>query len=317
MAPPVTVIIPAHNPDPERLRATLLGLRAQTLSGDRWETLLVNNASSRFPSGEFFAACAPPRFTLIDEPVLGLSAARRRGLAEAGGDFAVLVDDDNVLAPEYLKNVIEIFSAHPRVGLAGGKSLPRFETEPAAWTREFYPLLALRDLGDEPLISRGLRPEGAARNAYPNYAPVGAGMALRRAAWTAWLDSLSREGIRAPSDRRGGELSSSGDNDIVLCAMRAGWEAGYFPQLALTHLIPSGRLEADYLARLNRGIQKSWMQVLSRHDANPWPPLTPSGAALRKLRAWFVHHPWSSPSARIRWEGVCGHFEGRVDRFAP
>lgn len=305
----VSVIIPTHNPDPGRLRATLEGLRSQTLPASDWETVLVDNASARFPDPAFFRAVDLPNLRIVAEPDLGLSAARRRGFLEAGAELAVLVDDDNVLAPEYLERTREIFAAHPRIGLAGGKSVPRFEQEPAEWTREFLPLLALRDLGDRPLVSHGLRPAGTGRNHYPEFAPIGAGMALRRAAWTAWLDAHAGG---APTDRRGGELTSSGDNDIVLCAMQAGWEAGYFPQLALTHLIPAGRLEPAYLARLNRGIQKSWLQVLRRHDACPWPPLTSPGASLRKARAWFTHRAWSSRAAQIRWQGACGHFDGRV-----
>jgi hypothetical protein len=94
--------------------------------------------------------------------------------------------------------------------------------------------------------------------------------------------------------------------------MAAGWEVAYFPQLALTHLIPAARLKAGYLARLNRAMQTSWMHVLTLHDANPWPPLTPLGARLRKIKAWFTYHPWSSSAARVRYAGACGHFEGRV-----
>jgi cellulose synthase/poly-beta-1,6-N-acetylglucosamine synthase-like glycosyltransferase len=306
-APDLTVIIPAHNPDLGRLRETLLGLRAQTLPADGWETLLVDNASASFPGTAWLADCAPPNIAVIQEAGLGLSAARRRGFRAAAGNYAVLVDDDNVLAPDYLEQALRLFADHPRVGVAGGRSEPRFETDPPAWTREFFPLLALRDLGGEK-ISTGLRPPGAARNRYPDFAPIGAGMALRRAAWTAWLDAPA-SGL---TDRRGGDLSSSGDNDLVLRAMAAGWEVGYFPQLGLTHLIPSSRLAPDYLARLNRGIQKSWMQVLTRHEANPWPPLTASAAALRRIKAWFAYRAWSSPAARVRWSGACGHFEGRI-----
>jgi GT2 family glycosyltransferase len=307
MTPVLTVIVPAHNPDLGRLRETLLGLRVQTLPADRWEALLVDNASAHFPDAAWLGGCAPPNATVLHESTLGLSAARRRAFRAAAGEFAVLVDDDNVLAPDYLEQALKVFAAHPRVGLAGGRSEPRFETEPPAWSREFFPLLALRDLGGEK-ISAGLRPAGASRNRYPDFAPIGAGMALRRAAWTAWLDAPA-SGL---TDRRGGELSSGGDNDLVLRAMAAGWEVGYFPQLALTHLIPSSRLEPAYLARLNRGIQKSWMQVLARHEANPWPPLTGLGASLRRIKAWFTHRPWSSPAARVRWSGACGHFDGRI-----
>jgi hypothetical protein len=86
----------------------------------------------------------------------------------------------------------------------------------------------------------------------------------------------------------------------------------YSPRLSLTHLIPAGRLDPDYLARLNRGINRSWMHVLTLHAVNPWPPLTRNGAALRKIKAWFRCHPWTSAPARIRYAGVCGHFDGRV-----
>ena len=134
-------------------------------------------------------------------------------------------------------------------------------------------------------------------------------MALRRAALARWLDGAAASPV---SDRRGGELTSSGDNDIVFAALEAGWKVAYFPQLRLTHLIPAARLVATYLARLNRGIQKSWTQVLARHDACPWPPLSPTGARLRQAKAWLVHRPWISPAARVRYHGVCGQFEGRV-----
>jgi glycosyltransferase involved in cell wall biosynthesis len=307
----LSLIIPTHNPHPGRLQRTLAGLRAQTLPAGRWETILVNNASAQFPPAAFLAVHAPANFSTVNEPTLGLTAARRAGFRAARSGIAVLVDDDNVLAPDYLERVLAIFARAPRVGLAGGKSLPEFEREPAAWEREFLPLLALRDLGSAEQVSAGLRPAGACRNEYPAFAPIGAGMALRREAWSAWLAALAASPT-ALSDRRGGELTSSGDNDIVLCAMEAGWEAGYFPELSLTHLIPAGRLEAAYLARLNRGIQKSWMQVLARHHASPWGPLTPAGAALRQARAWLTQRAWSSPAARIRWQGACGHFEGRV-----
>ena len=76
------------------------------------------------------------------------------------------------------------------------------------------------------------------------------------ARFQAWLDARTG-GSGVLTDRRGNELTSGGDNDIVFCVMQAGWEVAYVPQLSLTHLIPAGRLEAGYLARLNRGIQKS------------------------------------------------------------
>jgi glycosyltransferase involved in cell wall biosynthesis len=244
----------------------------------------------------------------VVEPTPGLSHARRCGFLAGTGEILVLVDDDNELAPDYLAETLRLFAAHPKVGLLGGRSLPEFEQPPAPWVREFDGLIACRDLGDAPFISAGLRHPSTGRNDYPVFAPIGAGMALRRPAAQAWLD---QGGPSTLPDRKGTDLSSSGDNDIVLAAMAAGWEAAYFPSLRLTHLIPAGRTAPDYLARLNRGIQRSWMQVLTKHNANPWPPVAAWTMPLRKLKAWFTFRGWSGDAAHIRWQGACGHFEGR------
>ena len=287
------------------------GLSGQTLARDRWETLLVDNASNRFPDPRFFAEHAAHGVRVVKEPSLGLTQARKRGFDEANGEFIVLVDDDNILDRDYLANALHHFSENPRLGAIGGISSPEFEREPEPWQREFTGLLALRNLGTAPLIAETLRPPGSRRNEYPAFAPIGAGMALRRAAFGAWTATAPRPGL---SDRRGNELSSAGDNDIVLTIMKQGWHVAYFPDLRLTHLIPASRLHAGYLARINHGIQESWMQVLTLHGANPWTPLTTTGAILRKAKAWLTYRAWSSRAARIRWQGACGHFEGRILR---
>ena len=304
----LTVIVPAHNPHPERLARTLLALRAQTLDQASWRLLIVDNGSSPALSTAVLAPQAPPGFRIVREERLGLSHARRRGFLEAAGDFFVLVDDDNVLDRRYLSQVLEHFAANPSLGVIGGPCRPEFEHEPEPWAAEFFPLLALRDFGPRPLRA-SLRAPGTSSNAYPECAPIGAGMALRRTAAQSWLD---RADPAALTDRRGLDLSSGGDNDIVICALRAGWEAGYFPDLTVTHLIPAARLTLPYLARLNRGIQKSWLALLLRHRLSDWPAIPAWSVPLRKLKAWFTYRAWSSPAAHIRWQGACGHFEGRV-----
>jgi glycosyltransferase involved in cell wall biosynthesis len=308
----LSVIIPTHNPHSGRLQRTLSGLQAQTLAPDQWETLLIDNASTPPLVLTDWTAQAPANLRLVSEPKPGLSHARQRGFSESRGEFAVLVDDDNVLAPDYLANVLSLFQQHPRIGLLGGRSLPEFEVNPPAWTGQFHSLLALRDLGSESLISRGLRPDGSDRNEYPAFAPIGAGMGLRRIAWTAWLKARHAQS-NSITDRQGSQLTSGGDNDIVLQAMRAGLEVGYFPSLSLTHLIPPFRTERAYLGALNRAIARSWIQVLARHDIRPWQPIAPATVFLRQCRAWWRARAWRSDSAWVTWQGWCGTFEGQAD----
>ena len=310
----ISVIVPTHNPPAARLQRTLRALRAQSLPAAEWETILVDNASAPALALADWTAHGPASLRLVAEPAPGLSHARRRGFLRATGEFLILVDDDNELAPDYLAETLRLFAAHPEVGVLGGRSRPEFEQPPEPWVREFDGLIACRDLGDAPLVSAGLRNPATGRNDYPMFAPMGAGMALRRAAAQSWLD---QGGHAALPDRQGTDLSSSGDNDIVLAAMTAGWESAYFPTLTLTHLIPQFRTTRDYLGRLNRSLQRSWMRVLTRHQANPWPPLARWSVPMRLARAWLVYRAWSSPAAYVRWQGACGHYEGRCADRTP
>lgn len=305
----ISVIIPTHNPDKTRLTRTLLGLVGQTLPTTEWETLIIDNASQPALSPDNFEHSVPQNLRIISEPKLGLTAARVRGFQSARGELCVLVDDDNVLGKTYLESALTYLDAMPKIGAVGGKSEPEFSESPEPWIREFHDLLALRDLGAEVLISGDEKDQQSGRRRYPTCAPIGAGMVLRRAMALQWVKETSGQ---SPTDRRGDALTSGGDNDLVFSILKQGAQVGYLPDLKLTHLIPTARLQADYLARLNRGIQQSWIQVLYRHDANPWPPISRWTVPFRSLRSWVRIRAWSSPAARIRWFGTRGHFEGRV-----
>jgi hypothetical protein len=136
-------------------------------------------------------------------------------------------------------------------------------------------------------------------------------MVLRRQAAMAYAGQAGDD--PAVVDRKGGSLSSGGDNDIVLSVLEAGWEVGYFPRLRLTHLIPAARTSREYLGRLNHGSTRSWVQVLARHGIRPWKAVPRWTVPARKLRAWWRYRAWRDPAAYVRWCGACGNFEGRAE----
>ena len=220
----------------------------------------------------------------------------------------MFVDDDNVLRPTFLEDVRRRFAEEPRLGAAGGPVIAQFEVPPPEWTREFHGLLALRDLGPAPIVARG----GPAAP-WPDCAPVGAGLCIRRAAVEAYAAALAADPTRLALDRTGRSLASGGDNDIIFTALHAGWDVGYFPELALTHLIPAGRLEPGYLAALNEGVQRTWVRVLALHGHCPWPKIAPWTVPLRSARAWLRERAWSGAAAHIRWRGLRGRFLGLAD----
>jgi len=303
MPPEVTVILPTRNPNPERLRRTLAALARQTLAPSQWELLVVDNASDQ-PWA--LPPQIPTELRRLTEPNVGLTFARIRGITAARGDLLVFVDDDNVLSADYLATVIRLFAEHRRVGAAGGRVMPEWESPPAGWTREFHGLLALRDAGSVALYCRG-----GAEVPWPAFAPVGAGLVVRRAGALAYAEAVGRDSRRQALDRAGRALSSGGDNDLVFTILHAGGDVAYFPELRLTHLIPRARLLPDYLARLNEGIMRTWVVVLSIHGQCPWPAIPPWTVPFRCARAWVRSRAWRSPADRVRWGGRCGQFHGQ------
>ena len=356
MTPVISVVIPTHNPRMDYLRRVLDALRAQTLDQSAWEFVVVdNNSKPALQVGSSQMSVGSRRENGIDlswhlnarivrEEKLGLTFARLRGFAEAKGELIVMVDDDNVLAPDYLENAVKIAEEHKDIGAFGGKCLPEFETPPEAWMEEFLPLLALRDHGDKEIVAGDSRSADGSRRVYPDQAaPIGAGMVVRREAARAYAERLCRSGglrvagsgsdgmsvaqaEQSPNnrnteppnhrpaavltDRRGDSLASAGDNDLVFTILRDRWKVGYFPQLKVTHLIPSSRLTVDYLARANRGVQRSWVEVLRKHGACPWPVIPAWSAPIRKARAIFKYRGWRKPEGFILWQGALGKFDG-------
>lgn len=305
----ISVIVPAHNSHHERLLATLCGLAAQTLPSVDFEVIVVDNASDTPPDAVLQQCPHLANARIVREPRLGLTFARLAGIAHARADLLAFVDDDNVLAADYLEQAARIFGESSELGAAGGRIIASFATEPPPWAREFFSLLAIRDLGAARLISA--HAPGQPVREYPAFSPVGAGMVIRKTCAAEYVRLAHEHDHRLAFDRKGGSLSSGGDNDLVFTVLESGWRVGYFPELQLTHLIPTGRLEPAYLARLAHDLARTWVLVLAEHGIRPWPPISQRTLPLRKARAWLRHQAWRGPPNFVRWRSACGSFEGR------
>lgn len=302
----LSVLIPSHNPRRELLTEVLFALRQQSLPLDQWELLLIDNASTPALTSEVLAW--HPQARLVREQRLGLTYARLRGIAEAAGELLVWVDDDNVLDHRYLEAALQEFRAHPRLGAAGGPSLACYTTAPPAWFVEGLVPLGCRHHGDEPVFMSWHQHEPH----YPQAAPIGAGLAIRREAIALWADQLQHDPLRRAFGRTGQALSSGEDNDINLTLLRAGWELAYLPKLRLTHHIPPARLTEAYQRRMARASFRDFVQVLDIHGIRTWNAIATWTVPLRALKAWFTFRAWCGPAERIRWQGAIGQFEGRA-----
>lgn len=243
----LSVIICTHNPRSDYFGRTLAGLRAQTLPINEWELLIVDNASApeKAPHPDLGWH---PRARIVQEPKLGLTQARLCGIRASVGDLLVLVDDDNVLDPDYLATARRVADEMPFLGSWSGQCRPEFEEAPPEWTRRYWGNLVIRQF-DRDCWSNLPR--------LGDTMPCGAGLCVRREVAQRYV-SLHDAGQRSMLlDRVGSSLVSGGDNDLAACACDIGLGVGLIASLKLVHCIPKQRLQLDYLSRLAESIQFS------------------------------------------------------------
>src|SRR5450755_2959221 len=165
-----SVIICTHNPRQKSLERTLGSLRAQTHPSHKWELILVDNASTE-PIADKWDLSWHPSGRHVLEPELGLSSARQRGIQVSLGRLLIFVDDDNVLAPDYLSEALRIESDYHFLGVWGSGSIVlEFEVEPANHLKSLLPWLGLRHV-EQPVWSNSISCSDAT--------PIGAGLCVR------------------------------------------------------------------------------------------------------------------------------------------
>jgi hypothetical protein len=156
----------------------------------------------------------------------------------------VFADDDNVLAPGFLEQVLDIHDRYPNLGTFGAGNLEaEFEIEPPPEIRPRLNLLAVRAVAEARWSNNVKDAESI---------PWGAGLCVRRDVADAYeilIEALGLD-VTAVLGRRGQELFSGEDDVFSWVAASVGCGFGIFPELRLTHVIPAGRLSRRYLLRL-------------------------------------------------------------------
>jgi glycosyltransferase involved in cell wall biosynthesis len=121
-APLVSVVLATHN-RADRLQALLESLREQTLDRERFEVVVVDDASSDGRTPEVLdaeAARGELRLTLIRRDVAeGPAHARNKGWRVAKAALIAFTDDDCVVVPRWLEAALEVAGEHPGAVIQG------------------------------------------------------------------------------------------------------------------------------------------------------------------------------------------------------
>jgi glycosyltransferase involved in cell wall biosynthesis len=272
---PLSIIICTHNPRKDFLARTLASLRAQTLPVSEWELIVVDNASTEAMAPDA-ARAGHPSGRVVPEPEIGLTAARLCGISEARGDLLVFVDDDNILAPDYLERASELSTAWPMLGIWGcGSYTPEWEVAPPSGFDEYIRYLAVHRAPRDYTSNRPFDYEAM---------PAGAGLCARATLARRYVDKARNDPRRKLLGRTGGNLAGCEDFDLALTATDLGMGTGVFSALAMIHLMPRGRVEEDYLLRLIEGHACSTVLLHTLRDPNFKPPRSGLLARVREFR---------------------------------
>ena len=150
----ISAVICTHNRE-KYIEKSLTSLIGQTLEKERYEIIVVDNASTdktRDIVEKYTKQQANIKY--IYEPVLGHSQSRNTGWQNAVGKYVAYLDDDAVADPDWLKNILNVYQEiKPEPGIVGGKIDPIWESDPPAWlSDQMTRILTVIDWSNEPVV---------------------------------------------------------------------------------------------------------------------------------------------------------------------
>jgi glycosyltransferase involved in cell wall biosynthesis len=295
----ISCILCTRNPRRDYLARALKSLSDQSFPVQQRELLVVDNGSQP-PLGELpgWPNAASARIVVEAQP--GLTPARLCGIRESRGELLVFVDDDNLLVPDYLAQAAALDTEFQKVAVWSGNIMPEFEHPPPEWTKRYWHVMALRP------VERNVW----SNSYFSETLPIGAGMVVRRLVAERYAEQLAAHPERLALDRQGQSLLAAGDTDLGFGALDLGFACGVARELRLTHLIPSSRLEEEYLVRLARSVTHSHtlLSLLRRRT-------TYSGAQLRRKQARYLRccFDWDAHRRRYHKAIAAGAIAGMKD----
>lgn len=291
----VSVVICCYN-SAQRLPETLRHLARQNLlESIAWELIIVVDKDSpddtpAVATRIWREAGAPSPLCVMEEARPGKSSALETGYTAARYETLVTVDDDNWLDPHYLGIAFEMISAHPEIGIIGGRITAAPEVTPPKWFPQVQHFYAVGAQGN------------ASGNITNEKAYVaGAGMVLRKSAY----EELRRLGfLFVLSGGQRGKLTVGEDTELCLAMALCGYQIWYDDRLNLRHFIPKGRLTAKYVLKLNRSIMQGGItaSVYWAHLFHPdQGPLSIYWMQWREKLWWSIKDVVKALCARSSW----------------
>ncbi len=235
----ISVVVCTHN------RANILKRMLESFAGqyglnnEAWELLVVDNGSTDATRTIIEDMQEKLALRYIHEPCLGLSHARNRGVAEAKGDIVAFLDDDVLVAPDWLQNMRLAFE-QTGADAVGGRSYCVFFRKPPAW---MGPALREHLVEVNKGRQRKLLPDG--------WGVFGLNLAFRKES------ILKYGGFTSHLGRKGKSLLAGEECALLQSISHAGGQVWYDPGPVVGHIVTPERLSYDYVRRWRYGMGRT------------------------------------------------------------
>jgi GT2 family glycosyltransferase len=219
----LSIIIATHA-RPDSLARLIAAIKPQ-LRSSRSELIVAENgtpAPARLADADAVSAH-------IHDPLPGKCRVQNLALKRAIGDILIFLDDDLIVANDYLDQVERFFTYHPEFAARKGRILPLEDPHKIAGVNWVYLDLPLVDHGNEIIEVRGV---------------LGANM--------AFLANALR-GV-GPFDERLGPGAAGHEEETEMSARlrRAGYRIGYSPNAVVYHEVDPARANRARFIRIAR-----------------------------------------------------------------
>ncbi|MCZ6653249.1 MAG: glycosyltransferase [Planctomycetota bacterium] len=291
----ITAAICAYNAA-HHLADVVNSVMAQTLPADAYEVLVVDNNSTDETTSvlhelqERFGH----RLRMVSETQQGLSHARNRALAQAAAPLIAFLDADAVAEEPWLKSLADVFDAHPRAGVVGGRIEVQWDAPKPRWWD---------DRLDEAMGR--FSPSGEQTQLrYPRF-PYGGNFAVRSVA----IDEVG--GFLTHLGRSGAGLLAGEEGELCLRMEQHDWEIHYTPAAPVHHRATGKRLTRRFILRRAFNHGRTQYMLEARHGFESGLYLS-RARVLSNLLANLIRVNWNLPYLKFICFRIGYHYQRTI-----
>lgn len=135
----VSIIIPTYN-RAQYIELTINSFLRQNYDKDKIELLICDNNSTDQTKAvikKIIYNHPDRKIRYLYEERQGVHYARNTAALEASGEILYFTDDDMIADADMLCNLLDVFEKYPKVAVATGKVIPKWEKKPPNWVLKY------------------------------------------------------------------------------------------------------------------------------------------------------------------------------------